>query len=72
MVLFLKNVGIAPDKEVRVKIVSQNVPTLELVDLPGLVLARNNQGDNKDPDNISALTEECAKKYLESSNTGVM
>ena len=71
MVLFLKSVGIAPDKEVRVKIVSQNVPTLELVDLPGLVLARNNLGDNQDPDNISALTEECAKKYLESSNTGV-
>jgi hypothetical protein len=27
---------------VRAKIVSQHVPTLDLIDLPGLALARNN------------------------------
>ena len=48
-------------KEVRVKIVSQDVPTLDLVDLPGLALARNNLGDNKEPDNISELTVESGK-----------
>ncbi len=40
----------------RVKIVSQDVPTLDLVDLPDLALARNNLGDNKEADNISELT----------------
>ena len=72
MVLSLKSVGIAPDKEVRVKIVSQDVPTLDLVDLPGLVLARNNLGANKEPDNISDLTVSCAKRYLNASDTAVV
>lgn len=52
----LKAVGVAADKEVRVQIVSCDVPTLDLVDLPGLVLARNNSGNDKEPDNISELT----------------
>jgi len=68
----LKAVGVAADKEVRVRIVSCDVPTLDLVDLPGLVLARNNAGDDKEPDNISDLTLRCAKQYLESSSTAVV
>ena len=69
----LKGVGVAADKEVRVKIVSQDVPSLDLVDLPGLVLARNNQGaGGEEPDNISELTIQCAKKYIDSSNTAVV
>ena len=51
---------------------SQDVPTLDLVDLSGLVLARNNLGDKKEPDNISELTVNCAKHYLNTSNTSVV
>jgi hypothetical protein len=68
----LKVVVISPDKEVRVKIVSQDVRTLDLVDLPGLVLARNNLGDKMEPDNISELTVSCEKHYLNASNTAVV
>lgn len=69
----LKGVGVAADREVRVKIVSADVPTLDLVDLPGLVLARNNQGPTGgEPNNISELTIQCAKKYIDSSNTAVV
>jgi len=66
----LKGVGVVADKEVRVKIVSQDVPTLDLVDLPGLVLAKNHEGE--EPANISELTIQCAKKYIDSSNTAVV
>ena len=68
----LKSVGVSADKEVRVKIVSQDVPTLDLVDLPGIVLARNNNEANGEPEDISALTVGCAKKYLTSSDTAVV
>ena len=68
----LKGVGIAADKEVRVKIVSHDVPTLELVDLPGLVLTRNNCGANKEPENMTQLTIDCTKKYVGSADTAVV
>jgi hypothetical protein len=69
LALSLKDVGIVLDKEVRVKIVSEDVPTLDLVDLPGLILARNNRGG---PDNISQLTESCAERYLNAADTAVV
>ena len=69
----LKGVGVASDKEVRVKIVSQDVPTLELVDLPGIVLARNNtQGSGNEPDSITQLTVDCTTRFLSSEETGVV
>jgi hypothetical protein len=69
----LKDVGVASDKEVRVKIVSQDVPTLDLVDLPGIVLARNNtQGSAKEPDSITQQTVDCTTRFLSSEETGVV
>jgi hypothetical protein len=69
----LKVVGVASDKEVRVKIVSQDVPTLDLVDLPGIVLARNNtQGSAKEPDSITQQTVDCTTRFLSSEKTGVV
>jgi hypothetical protein len=68
LALSLKDVGIVLDKEVRVKIVSQDVPTLDLVDLPGLILTNNRGG----PDNISKLTESCAERYLNAADTAVV
>ena len=69
----LKDVGVASDKEVRVKIVSQDVPTLDLVDLPGIVLARNNaQGSENEPDCITQHTVECTTRFLASADTAVV
>jgi hypothetical protein len=69
----LKDVGVASDKEVRVKIVSQDVPTLDLVDLPGIVLARNNtEGSGNEPDSITQLTVDCTTRFLSSEETGVV
>ena len=69
----LKDVGVASDKEVRVKIVSQDVPTLDLVDLPGIVLARNNkQGSGNEPHNITQQTVDCTTRFLSSLDTAVV
>ena len=69
----LKEVGVASDKEVRVKIVSQDVPTLDLVDLPGIVLARNNtQSSANEPDSITQQTVDCTTRFLSSEETGVV
>ena len=69
----LKDVGVDPDKEVRVKIVSQDVPTLDLVDLPGIVLARNNtHGSGNEPDSIAQQTVDCTTRFLASGETGVV
>jgi hypothetical protein len=69
----LKGVGVASDKELRVKIVSQDVPTLDLVDLPGIVLARNNkQGSENEPDCITQQTVECTTRFLSSADTAVV
>ena len=69
----LKGVGVASDKELRVKIVSQDVPTLDLVDLPGIVLARNNkQGSENEPDCITQHTVECTTRFLASADTAVV
>jgi hypothetical protein len=69
----LKDVGVESDKEVRVKIVSQDVPTLDLVDLPGIVVSRNKkQGSGNEPDNITQQTVDCTTRFLSSRDTAVV
>ena len=48
------------------------MPTLELVDLPGIVLARTNEGAAKEPDNITQQTVDCTTRFLSSSDTAVV
>ena len=43
------------------------MPTLELVDLPGIVLARTNE-----PDNMTQQTVDCTTRFLSSSDTAVV
>ena len=61
--------GIEADKEIIVEIRSKDVPTLDLVDLPGLIAAR---ADGTEPPTISAQTAACTQKYLDDPRTGVV
>lgn len=61
-------VGIVFNSEIIVEIRSDGVPTLELVDLPGLREAI----DIREPVNLPELTTLCCKKYMEDERTGAV
>jgi hypothetical protein len=65
-----QGVGIVSDQELIVEVHSRGVPTLDLVDLPGLVAVRD--GDGTEPSNIAEQTISCTQKYLDDPATGAV
>ena len=64
-----QGIGIISDQEVVVEVHSNGVPTLDLVDLPGLIAARN---DGTEPENIAEQTIECTRRFLTHADTGAV
>jgi len=58
--------GVITDKEIVVELHSNGVPTLDLVDLPGLVAVREQD------ETLSRLTRECTQQYLAREDTGAV
>ena len=65
-----QGLGIVSDQELIVEVHSRGVPTLDLVDLPGLVAVRD--GDGTEPSNIAEQTISCTQKYLDDPTTGAV
>eukprot|EP01036_Dinobryon_divergens_P028881 gene28881-37894_t len=61
-------IGLIYDSEIIVEIRSNGVPTIELVDLPGLRTSKP-QGE---PTDLPELTQQCVKKYMECPLTGAV
>jgi len=64
-------IGIIPDQAIVVEIENARVPTMDLVDLPGLFEAQLDPSSN-DPKNLSEMVEACTRQYLNDPNTGVV
>jgi hypothetical protein len=70
---FLKSSGqgIIADQAIIVEIENARVPTMDLVDLPGLFEAQLDPSSN-DPKNLSEMVEACTRRYLDDPQTGVV
>jgi hypothetical protein len=60
-----QGIGVVQDKEIEVEVRSNNVPSLDLVDLPGLIVTQDAHG-------IAEATEELTRAYLKKENTGAV
>jgi len=60
--------GIVMDQEITIEVQSDGVPTIKLVDLPGLIAVRT--FDIDEPNDLAELSEKCTRKYLDSESTG--
>lgn len=58
--------GILHDEEIEVEIRSAGVPTMDLVDLPGLVTTVDDNAD------IAKATEDCTRAFLAKEDTGMV
>jgi hypothetical protein len=63
--------GIIADQAIVVEIENARVPTMDLIDLPGLFEAQLDPSSN-DPKNLSEMVEACTRRYLEDPQTGVV
>ena len=61
-------IGLIFDSEIVVEIRSNGVPTIELVDLPGLRTSM----PLGEPQNLPQLTQDCVKKYMDDPLTGAV
>jgi len=62
--------GILMDQEITVEVQSDGVPTIKLVDLPGLIAVQT--FDSAEPNDLAELSEQCTRKYLDSESTGAV
>ena len=59
--------GFVIAEEISVEVQSDGVPTLDLVDLPGLIQVKANQSAN-----LAKVTEQCTQEYLQKESTGAV
>ena len=62
------NIGLIFDSEIVIEIRSNGVPTIELVDLPGLRTTM----PRGEPETLPQLTQDCVKKYMDDPLTGAV